>query len=147
MKLVFAILPLLLWGCLNFNDCKHSDCFTPPPDIYFELVDSATGENLIQQGTLPESPIVITDENNSTVGCMLIKNSGQWTIRSTELGWKIGSHTYTLTVGDSLDVKFLLNMETIETSCCTFINIKAFSVGNFSFSGSPESGFIRVEIP
>lgn len=147
MKWIFIIFPLMLWGCFNLNDCRHDDCFTPPPDIYFELVDSANGENLIQQGTLPESPIVITDEENSTVDCTLDKYSTGWMIRSSELGWKIGSHTYTLTVGDTLDVKFLLNMEIIDTKCCTFMNIKAFTIDNYSFAGSPEAGFIRVLVP
>jgi hypothetical protein len=146
MKWLF-LFPLILWGCLNLNDCRQEDCFTPPPDIYFELVDSASGENLFQNGTLPESPIVITNENNATMGSTLFKDGGAWTIRSTELGWKFGSHTYTLSVGDTLAVNFTLEMETIETKCCTFVNIKDFKTDNYSFSGFPDAGYIRVLIP
>lgn len=142
-----TLFPLVLWGCLNLNDCRQEDCFTPPPDIHFELVDSATGVNLIQNGTLPESPVVITDENNETVGSMVNKYTEKWTIRSTELGWKIGDHTYTLSVGDTLQIHFTLHMETVETKCCTFVNIKLFAIDNYSFEGAPDAGFIRVLIP
>jgi hypothetical protein len=147
MKWLLIFLPLVGWGCIHLNDCKNQDCFTPPPDIRFELVDSATLENLFLSGGLPENPVSITDEQNDPIACTLNKQYSPWAVWSTELGWRMGSHHYTLTVGDSTRIRFTLDMEILETECCTFATIKSFTVDNYSYSGDPASGYVRVLIP
>lgn len=47
-------------GCIN--DC--GECFSPPQDFLFDLVDQASGENLFANGTFDPEAIKVTNTLN-----------------------------------------------------------------------------------
>lgn len=54
---------LLLAGALAVQNCKE-DCYQAPEPVVFEFVN-ASGENLIQNGTLTKTKIIVQQDNGN----------------------------------------------------------------------------------
>ncbi len=146
-KNIFLILLLItLFSCKN-NDCSDYACFTPPPSFIFELVDKSTGENLFSNGSLSPDEIRVFDEENNRLNASFISEDNVNIIDVSEIGWNLGSHSYTLIVGIDLEINIVLEIEEKNENCCTYFEVINFQVLNYEFSKSNTTGIITVLIP
>lgn len=122
--------------------CKKSECFTPPKQTAFELVN-ANGENLIANGTISISDFVIhQDAGNGTLIGINYK-VGDDKIVIEELGWFNGSKNY----------KFFSPMKTFSFSVASskidssgYNSYRIDEVRFIDVSGSKENDFYKIII-
>lgn len=121
-------------------------CFTPPPIFAFELVDKITSENLFTNGTLSSSDIEIVDEENKKVKYEFIDRDNLNIINILEIGWDLGFHTYTISVGDDVRFNLELEMEQKSENCCTFFKTTQFNITNYTYIKSNTTDVYQVQI-
>ena len=122
MKKVFSIF-LAVFSSIILCNCNEADCFTPPENILFEFV-SASGENLLQNGTLNQSQIKVQQNDGNTMAVKTILQE-DYKIAIEGLGWNEGTTKY--------DV--FLNTEPVKTF--------NFTVTSYRYSG--KCGGYRIE--
>lgn len=81
---------LFLLGLIFLHSCKKDSSsyeYLPPPSLKFELIDRASGQNLITNGTLYTSDIkFINSSDKSIVPYLFSSDQGLVLIRS--IGWE-----------------------------------------------------------
>ncbi len=55
-------------GCDKINKCQNIDCFTPPGQFIFDIVDSGTKENVFAAGLFNPDEVSVKNE------------AGKWTL-------------------------------------------------------------------
>lgn len=141
----FVILSLTLISCKN-SKCEDILCFTPPPDFTFELVDKTTGENLFENGNLLSEDIKVLDEENKNVPFQFISENNLNSIYFQEIGWNLGLHTYTLTIGNQVNFDLVLEMQEKHENCCTFFKVLKFDISNYEYEQSNSTGIYKIKI-
>lgn len=103
---------LFLFCIFAFSSClKTTDCFSPPPQVIFEIVNSAS-QNLIKSGDISEETLQLQEETSDgsfiyagytlTEDKLLIINNA---------GWEDGTRNYRFT---SREVTFNLRITSSE---------------------------------
>lgn len=146
MKKAILFFVLISLSACKINECEDIDCFTPPPSFIFELVDKTTGENLFTTGVLDSSTIEVLDEDSNKTTFSFITEDGINLLQLTEIGWNLGLHTYTVSVGTDVEFSITLEMEEKHENCCTFFNTLQFNVSTYEFEQSTTSGIYTIKI-
>ena len=121
--------------------CHKQGCFISPEQTVFELVNTG-GENVIKNGTLPFSDVIISeDAGNGTFIGMHYNLTKEKRISVEELGWFNGTKKYRFFTSDTtfnLSVKSLK----IDSSGCNSFRID--EVKFFNITGSKEKDFYKI---
>ena len=123
------ILPILLLFFLHYACCRNIDCFTPPPEFYFEIVSKQSGENLFTNGALNPDNIAVKDEDNNPVEHYYIDFND--IIQLQEIGWNMELKYYQIIIDTNLIIEFILDMDEKHNNCCTYFEIAVFDVLNY----------------
>ena len=130
----------IIQGC-KFGDC--GECFSPPFDFTFEILDHVTGENLFSNGRYnPDSISVQNMDDNSLIPFDFVSESDLLVINS--IGWKTETVNYIFIVGS--DSLFSLHVEAERASedCCTFTRYHEIIIENSSFEFVAHSGIYNI---
>ena len=142
---ILLIVVFTIFSC-KINECEDIACFTPPPNFAFELVDKTTGENLFTNGTLKDTDIEVLDENEEKVTFKFISENNINIIDLPEIGWNLDLHTYTITVGPTVEFRLELEMEEKHENCCTFFKVITFNISNYTYEQSSTTGVYSIKI-
>lgn len=142
-KLLIVFFAVL--GC-KINECEDIACFTPPPNFAFELVSKTTGENLFTNGTLNSNDIKVVDEDNNAISYDFISENNYNILTLNEIGWDLDPHTYTISVGTSVEFTLELDMEEKHENCCTFFKTEKFQISGYSYEQSNTTDIYTIKI-
>lgn len=132
-------------GC-KINECDGIACFTPPQPFSFELVDKATGENLFTNGTLKSEDIQVLNENDEKISFQFISENDYNVLSLNEIGWDLDPHTYTITVGTTVEFYLELDMEEKHENCCTFFKTETFQLSGYDYEQSNTTDIYTIKI-
>ncbi|NOR87568.1 MAG: hypothetical protein GQ527_08175 [Bacteroidales bacterium] len=125
---ILAIISLTVISCKPEDDCDGIDCFTPPPPLYFNLVDKDSGENLFETGVLDSLFVIVVDSDIDLVKHNFLQSN--YSIELPEITFLTGPRIYYLSVGDDVRITFKLDMTINVEGCCTFFTLNIFEVLN-----------------
>jgi hypothetical protein len=118
---VSTIALLFCYSC----GCK-SECTSPPTTFKLEIVDSETGTNLIENGTISTTDIKLKATDTGQEVAFLIADNQ---IVSDEIGWKSaeGSTEFELKLGDAGTVICTIVYKAVSENCCSFFELQGAS--------------------
>lgn len=123
--------------------CHKQGCFISPEQTVFELVNT-NGKNVIENGTLPFSDVLISeDAGNGTFIGMHYNLTKDKKISVEELGWYNGTKKYRFFTPDTT---FNLSVKSskIASSGCNSFRIDEVTFLNIT--GSKENDFYKIII-
>jgi hypothetical protein len=145
IKFLFIVFCLGLDGCSNNCD---EQCFTPPQNFQFELIDKSSGENLFTNSTFDPLGISITDElnNNSSVEFTFISENELNLIQIGSIGWESEIVDLRIEVSGNYVFNFYVNAERKSEDCCDFTDYNEITIKNSDFDLNTETGIYRILI-
>lgn len=146
MKRTLQLIVVLLLA----TSCKLSsddvECFTPPRQFNFDLVDATSLENLFSNETFTDSAIKVYDETDEEVEFRLVFHDGRYILSLGNIGWELEPKTYTIELSPETSVVFKLDVDQITSNGCTYFEVKEFEVIDYEYEELLPSGIIQVKI-
>jgi len=142
-KLFLLLFLISLLGCTNTKDCPT--CFTPPNFYVFDLVDTASGENIFSQGVYSVSEISFLDTGTGKEKSFdFIAEDQRNLIVLNSIGWE--SENLEIEVKHSDDVLFHLKIEVERKSenCCSFTQEYLFEISGVSYERDNTKELITI---
>ncbi len=115
-KLFFIFVAVLFLASCSNSSSGGENCFTPPAPIYFKFVDSATGENLIANGTLKASNFSLKDQDGKVADFKVITENNLNAVVAN-IGWYNGVKNYHFDLGSSKSFDFKVTSHELTGSC------------------------------
>lgn len=143
-SLPLILVLFLVISCNLKDDC--GDCFTPPPQFNFDIVDAITGENLFLNETFSEETLKVYDELDSEVEFELVFYRERFIISLSEIGWELEPKIYTIELNQDIKVSFELDMDQVSSNCCTYFEVKVFNVFDYEYEELLPTGIIQIKI-
>ena len=143
-SLQLIVLLLLAISCHSKDDC--GDCFTPPPQLNFDIVDAITGETLFLNETLTAESLRVYDELGAKVEFELVFQRERYIISLNEIGWELESKIYTIELSPDIKVFFELDMDQVSSDCYTYFEVKEFNVLDYEYEELVPTGIIQIKI-
>ena len=133
------------------NECP--ECTTPPPPLYFYLVDLETDSDLIATGQLVPDSFYLYSSSVEAVSWEVVVEDGKNLIDLSSLMWTLGDsqHRFAVKGTDTLDRKnidfsFTTVKDTTTDDCCTlYINSK-FKIYTQSYERDVKTGFTKIKM-
>ena len=144
--LLLSLVIYTVFSCKKIKECDGIDCFSPPPNFDFELVDKTTGENLFTNGTLKSEDIQVVNESNENVSFQFISENDYNILSLNEVGWNLDPHTYTISVGASVEFYLELDMEEKHENCCTFFKTETLQISGYTYEQSNTTDIYSIQI-
>lgn len=138
------IVVLFLTISCDLNDTV--DCFTPPRQFNFDLVDATTLDNLFLNDTFTEGAIKVYDESDNEIAFELIYYNESYILSLSEIGWNLDPKTYTIELSPDVSVVFQLDMDQVSSDSCTYFEVTAFDVVDYEYEELLPSGIIQIKI-
>ncbi|MBN2610630.1 MAG: hypothetical protein JXB00_03660 [Bacteroidales bacterium] len=129
---IFLFATALLSAC----DIECDECFTPPPDFAFRIVDRQSGINLIDSETYNADSISLSyfeNETEKNVALEFVTNQyDEKIIHAGELGWIAakGITDYYLNLGHADTDTLQLDIREMSDKCCTWFELKYFFINS-----------------
>lgn len=138
------LLIIILQGCKNDHD-PCPECFTPPSHFYFELCDSATGENLFRNGTLNPNYIeIINLADGSKEPFTFLDENDVDLIRTYPIGGETEKVNYSFNVGDLYIFTLYVDAERLFENCCSFTRYNEIRIENADFLRDPNTDVYKI---
>ncbi|WP_424494595.1 hypothetical protein [Salinimicrobium sp. GXAS 041] len=143
IRLFFAMF-LLLQSCATDQECEDLSCTTPPVSFIFELVDSATGENLFTNGTYTPSQIEINNLNDDdNIAYTFIDENEVNLIQIASIGWESGVTNIALELDSERMVTLYVDAERVTDDCCNFTRYNEVRIET-EFGLDEQDGVYRI---
>ena len=142
--LLLIVVLFLTLSCNLKDDC--GECFTPPRQFNFDIVDAITGENLFLNETLTAESLRVYDELGAKVEFELVFQRERYIISLNEIGWELESKIYTIELSPDIKVFFELDMDQVSSDCCTYFEVKEFNVLDYEYEELVPTGIIQIKI-
>ena len=130
--------------------CDLSDdsdnCFTPPRQFNFDLIDATTSENLFLNETFTEEEIKVYDENDAEVDFDLFLYNETYILALKKIGWELEAKTYTIELSPEVSVVFQLDMDKVTSDSCTYFEVETFEIEDYENEPDTSTGIIQVKI-
>jgi len=148
-KLLFAIpLFLILSMCTSDDvtdyDCSAVTCAPNFSNLYLELIDDESGENLLANETYPTSDITIWGNETIEFSIQVVSEKSVLTLSDSE--WDIGTYDYVLSIGNenSLDLTLKLERSGGEGCCSNTLLLDSFEIDG---KVQEEDTYLTYKIP
>ncbi|MGV4413905.1 hypothetical protein [Chryseobacterium sp. T1] len=144
MNKIFLIF-LVFFASIILFSCDEDDCFTPPQNIVFEFIN-VSGENLIQNGTLGKSKIIIqqNEGNGNLIGINTnIREDNKISLEG--IGWNEGTKNYDVYV--MIDPVKIFNFKVTSskiTGKCGGYKIDNFLIENINSTN--KNGYYKITV-
>jgi hypothetical protein len=149
MKKVYLILILvtLLFQSCHDDDNDCGECFSPPEDFAFEIVDKTSGENLFTNGTYNAEDITITNSLNDDepVTFTFISENEYNIINISSIGWQTEIVDLTIAVSDTPIFNFYVDAERKTANCCSHTEYNEITISGSEFEAETGIYIILVE--
>jgi len=139
-----------LSSCMK-NECP--DCMTPPPPLYFYLIDSKTDSDLIATGRLVPDSFILYSSSIKPVSMKIINEDGKNLIDLSDLPWTIGDSQHRLAVKGTdtldrinIDFAFHVDKDTTSDDCCTIYRMSGFQIYTQSYERDAKSGLTKIKM-
>jgi hypothetical protein len=146
MKRTLQLITVLFLAisCDLKDDC--GECFTPPRQFNFDLVDAATLENLFLNETFTEEDIKVYDETDEEIEFRLVFHQERFILSLSDIGWELETKIYTIELSPDISVVFELDMDQATSDCCSYFEVKEFNVIDYEYEELLPSGIIQIKI-
>ncbi len=142
LNLVLILLAVIFQSCNN-DDC--GDCFTPPENFKFELVDKASGENLFTNGTFEPNQIEITNIlNNSSTEFTFISENNLNLIQINGIGFQTEIVDLKIDIANTHIFNFYVDAERKKGDCCSFTEYKEIRISDSEFELNTQTGVYKI---
>lgn len=146
MKKNYFILVLIAWVFCSCNDCKDIACFTPPPQLSFNLVDKNTELNIFQSSAYNTNLVNVTDANNIDVDFELVFIDEETLIISNTIGWETEEANLIIHLGDQEVAKVYVNALREKGKCCSFTVFEELLINDEAIGENPLRDNIKIYI-
>ena len=120
-------------GLSSCDNCKNTECFTPPLEFYFQVLDKDTEEDLFATGNflLEDLGIMATATNERLNIVVDSTQNGIFIFSCPDVGWQTGeaNKNYQLVLSPTDTVNFIHWTERRDEDCCTFTAEEEVSFG------------------
>jgi len=140
---------LLITILVSTISCDLGDdvnCFTPPPQFNFDLVDATTLENLFLNDAFTEETLKVYDETDTEVNYELVLYNEKYILSLSEIGWELEPKTYTIELSPEVSVVFQLDMDKVTSDSCTYFEVETFEIEDYENEPDTSTGIIQVKI-
>jgi hypothetical protein len=149
--ILIAIISLLAMSSCMKNECP--DCTTPPPPLFFYLIDSKTDSDLIASGKLVPDSFILYSSSINPVSWDIVDKDGKMMIDLSDLMWTEGDSQHRIAVKGTdtlerinIDFSFTTVKDTTTDDCCTmYINSK-FKIYTQSYERDVKTGFTKIKV-
>ena len=140
---IILILFVVIFQSCNNDDC--GDCFTPPENFRFELVDKTSGENLFTNGTYESNQIEITNvSTNSSADFTFISENNINLMQINGIGFQTEIVNLKIDIGDTNIFNFFVDAERKKGDCCSFTEYNEIRISDSEFELSNETGIYKI---
>lgn len=133
-RALFLLPIFLLCMCTSNNelDCSLVDCATDFSNLYLEVLDSDSKENVFAKGIYTADDISINGSETITFQINDVLENEILVL--SDPNWKIGEFDYTLHIGDTNEFKVRINLERSggEGCCSNRLFLKSLNVNGQS---------------
>ncbi|MBI5915390.1 MAG: hypothetical protein HY842_08435 [Bacteroidetes bacterium] len=143
---IFASLLLLNFQC---GKCDDIDCFTPPNEFTFQLLDKDSGEDLVANGTFQADEIsVFSITGNKKHELQFLTDSTAYFFTDQEIGWETGPEntSYELRLNPSTTLPFTYETREVSEDCCTFFELARFEMDSVERFFIPQQNLFQMRI-
>ena len=142
INLVLILFVVIFQSCNN-DDC--GDCFTPPENFRFELVDKTSGENLFTNGTFESNQIEITNvSTNSSADFTFISENNINLIQINGIGFQTEIVNLKIDIGNTNIFNFFVDAERKKGDCCSFTEYNEIRITDSEFELNNETGVYKI---
>lgn len=135
---------ILTQSCVNKND-DCGECFSPPQEINFEVVNKITGENLFTNGTFNKNQISITDiETGNLIDFNFLNENNLNIIQLNNIGWKTENIHYLINIDDVIVFNLYLEAQRLFENCCSFTKINNLKIENIEYEFNKQKGIYKI---
>lgn len=144
MKGLYIVIGLLAFANIFSScadDCEDLVCTTPPSPLVMELINDATGENILRSGMYDITDITITNTFNTQ--SLPISTNENYVV-CEDIGWQTGldNATYTIDIG-AKSFNFTYHTEPVSRDCCALLGeLEEFSSTDFDIESGSSGGYI-----
>jgi len=140
--ILFAI--ILSQSCKNKSD-PCGECFTPPSDFKFEIVDRATGEDLFKNGTFQPNQIkIISLFDSSDVQFKFIEYPTIDIIQTQWIGATTETIYYSFSISSMNIFRLYIDAERIVENCCSYTRYNEIRIEDVEYETNPDSEIIKI---
>ncbi len=140
------LLIVILFSTISCDLGDDVDCFTPPRQFNFDLVDATSLENLFLDDAFTEETLKVYDETDTEVNYELVLYNERYILSLNEIGWELEAKTYTIELSPEVSVVFQLDMDKVTSDSCTYFEVKTFEVEDYEYEQDSTTGIIQVKI-
>ena len=145
LKLLFISLLFLLQACKIEEKC--GECFSPPGDFAFSVVDKLTGENLFTNGKYkPEQIEVINSADSTKIDYSFVPEHNNNLIRIYSIGWKTEKINVTVKVLNQPIFNFYVDAVRKSEKCCSYTEYREVLIQNADFVLDDETGIYTIRV-
>lgn len=146
MKKINTLLVLLAMIFQSCNDDSCEECFTPPQNFNFEVIDKISGENVFANGTYNPEHITITNSlhNNEPVEFTFISENNMNLIYIGSIGWKTEIVNLRIEISNNHIFNFYVDAERKTQNCCNYTAYKQITVTNSEFNLDTQTGVYKI---
>lgn len=136
-------------SCIKINEC--GECFTPPPQLSFKVIDAESGDNLYTDLTYSHSDLklfYITDNDSTFLNVDLFQIADQWIISSREMSWISLSNegeTFYLELNPHTVETIYLKIISVTENCCTYHPIDDLTINGENAEIETYTNYILIK--
>jgi len=149
--IIIAIIAVLGFSSCLKNECP--DCTTPPPPLYFYLVDNETDSDLIAIGRLVPDSFYLYSSSVDAISWEIVEKDGKKLVDLSSLMWTLGDSQHRLAVKGrdtleriNIDFSFTTIKDTTSDDCCTIYVNSKFKIYTQAFERDVKSGFTKIKM-
>ena len=141
------IIVLFILFAFMLQSCGEScgECFTPPQNFMFEIVDKESGANLFTNGTYMSSQIQMTNTlNDSPVEFTFINENNNNLISIDGIGWKTEIVNLKVDIANNQLFKLYVDAERKSADCCNFTKYNEINLSECEFELDSQTGIYKI---
>jgi hypothetical protein len=143
-----SITILLLFVLVSFHSCKKDppsyECFTGPNPFRFALIDKASGQNLLANGTLYTSDVKIINLADNSIIPYPFNNDRSLVFIHT-IGWKTEIVNYKLEILGEAIFTLYVDAERIHNRC-SYTRYNEIKLEGCEFEYNEQTGIYNILI-